>query len=416
MSTNKVNVEGVMLFEQPFARVPYENYRKVFRASQRNIERELGNVQTASNDLQKRTKANEVDREDAAKTVDGMIARVENLKRKLSDLQENNGMPTLDVTQERLHHLAVVEALPTTNCPVFSRWADTRLDRWLVDWTLRAGREKTARKLAQERGIETLVDIDLFMDIHRIERALCRHSCTEAIAWCSENKTALRKIKGSSRAAPLCIATILMYLQSTLEFELRLQEYIELARARKTQEAIAYSRKHLVPWQETHLQQIMQAAALLAVQPSTTCGQYRRLYDESRWTSLIQAFRLAIYTLNSLPTEPLLHLALYAGLASLKLPACYDLTHNVDCPVCDPSIGILAEEVPYSHHANSTIVCRLSGKIMDEDNMPMAFPEHGYVYSREALEEMAAKNSGKVTCPRSGEVCELKSLKKVFIS
>ncbi|KAF8842873.1 hypothetical protein BDN67DRAFT_946606 [Paxillus ammoniavirescens] len=397
MSTNKVNVEGVMLFEQPFARVPYENYRKVFRASQRNIERELGNVQTASNELQKRTKGNEVNLEDAAKTVDGMITRVENLKRKLADLQENNGKPTLDVTHERLHHLAVVEALPTTNCSVFSRWADTRLDRWLVDWTLRAGREKTARKLAQERGIETLVDIDLFMDIHRIERALCQHSCTEAIAWCSENKTALRKIK------------------STLEFELRLQEYIELARTRKTQDAIAYSKKHLVLWQETHLQQIMQASALLAVQPSTTCGQYRRLYDASRWASLIQAFRLAIYTLNSLPTEPLLHLALYAGLASLKLPACYDPPHNVDCPVCDPSIRTLAEEVPYSHHANSTIVCRLSGRIMDEDNMPMAFPD-GHVYSREALKEMASKHNDKVTCPRSGQTSDFDSLKKVFIS
>jgi len=45
---------------------------------------------------------------------------------------------------------------------------------------------------------QTLVDIDLFMDIHRIETALRRHSCTEAIGWCSENKTALRKMKASS--------------------------------------------------------------------------------------------------------------------------------------------------------------------------------------------------------------------------
>ena len=45
-------------------------------------------------------------------------------------------------------------------------------------------------------------------------------------------------------------------------------------------------------------------------------------------------------------------------------------------------LGKLADEVPLSHHANSTIVCRISGKIMDEDNMPMAFPD-GYVYSRE---------------------------------
>ncbi|EGN92895.1 hypothetical protein SERLA73DRAFT_190495 [Serpula lacrymans var. lacrymans S7.3] len=397
MSTGKLNIDGVMLFEQPFARVPYENYRKVFRASQKNIERELGNVQASANDLSRREKSGDSTPRDASKTVEGMIGRVENLKRKLSELQDTAGKPTLDVTRERLHHLAVVEALQSTSEPEFSRWADTRLDRWLVDWALRSGKEKTARKLAEEKSIETLVDIDLFADIHRIEEALSRHSCTEALSWCSENKTALRKIK------------------STLEFELRLQEYIELARARKSSDAIIYSKKHLIAWQETHMKQILQASALLAMPPTTSCGQYRRLYDPSRWTSLIQAFRLAIYNLNSLPTEPLLNLALYSGLASLKLPTCYHSTKNIDCPVCDADIGLLSKEVPFSHHLNSTIVCRLSGKIMDEDNMPMAFP-NGYVYSREALEDMAAKNNGQVTCPRSELTCEFSALKKVFIS
>lgn len=214
------------------------------------------------------------------------------------------------------------------------------------------------------------------------------------------------------------------FTQCTLEFELRLQEYIELARARKTLEGIAYTRKYLVSWQETHIAQIQQASALLAIHPSTTCGPYKvsclpmwlaccgaqfyihprlyvpsrgfllqRLYDPCRWKTLILDFRRAIYTLNMLPTEPLLNLALYAGLASLKLPACYDqATKNVDCPVCDGDssgsefsglgLGALAEEVPFSHHVNSTIVCRISGRIMDEDNMPMAFPD-GHVYSRE---------------------------------
>lgn len=36
------------------------------------------------------------------------------------------------------------------------------------------------------------------MDIRRIEDALKRHSCLEALAWCSENKTALRKLKVSA--------------------------------------------------------------------------------------------------------------------------------------------------------------------------------------------------------------------------
>lgn len=125
---------------------------------------------------------------------------------------------------------------------------------------------------------------------------------------------------------------------------------------------------------------------------NTTTLHTQRLYDPSRWYNLVRVFRSAVYTLNTLPIDPLLHLALYAGLASLKLPACYGHdTKNVDCPVCDGEVkvggrqlgmGRLAEEVPFSHHANSTIVCRISGKIMDADNMPMAFP-NGQVYSRE---------------------------------
>ncbi|KIM86729.1 hypothetical protein PILCRDRAFT_815980 [Piloderma croceum F 1598] len=56
--------------------------------------------------------------------------------------------------RERLHHLAAVEALHNENGPEFARWADTRLDRWLVDWSLRNGKEKTARKIAEDKDID----------------------------------------------------------------------------------------------------------------------------------------------------------------------------------------------------------------------------------------------------------------------
>ncbi|KAJ6588773.1 CTLH/CRA C-terminal to lish motif domain-containing protein [Mycena capillaripes] len=403
---NKLNVDGILLFEQPFVRVPYENYRKVFRTTQRHVERDLKAVQSATADLVKESSSVGVSSEVAIQSIDAMINTVENLKRKLTELHDTAGKPTQDVIRERLQHLATVENIPTPSDPEFGRWADTRLDRWLVDWALRNGKEKTAKMIAKEKHIETLVDIDLFSDIKRIEGALARHSCTEALAWCSENKTALRKMK------------------STLEFDLRLQEYIELSRASKRQEAIEYSKKHLIPWQETHLDQIQQAAALLAFPPNTSYARYKRLYDLARWPTLIHSFRLAIYSLNTLPTEPLLHLSLYAGLASLKLPACYvHPTKNVDCPVCDgeagsgsQGLGKLAEEVPFSHHANSTIVCYITGKIMDADNMPLAFPDTGYVYSREAMEEMSLKNDGMVTCPRSKATCKFSALRRVYIS
>jgi macrophage erythroblast attacher len=118
-------------------------------------------------------------------------------------------------------------------------------------------------------------------------------------------------------------------------------------------------------------------------------------------------------------------------------------TKNVDCPVCDfggdgggGGLGTLAQEVPFSHHANSTIVCYITGKIMDADNMPLAFPDTGYVYSREvrarvfcvrnfysrlvvmvqAMEEMSLKNDGVVTCPRSKATCKFSALRRVYIS
>ncbi|KAF7316383.1 hypothetical protein MIND_00157100 [Mycena indigotica] len=410
MTSTKLNVDGILLFEQPFARVPFENYRKVFRSTQRNVERDMKAVQNSVQDLTKQSSEGTLAPDAAVESIDAMIANVENLKKKLAELHDTAGKPTQDVIRERLQHLAAVETLPNANDPEFGRWADTRLDRWLVDWTLRTGREKTARMIARERHIETLVDIDLFADIKRIEAALESHSCTEALAWCSENKAALRKMK------------------STLEFDLRFQEYIELTRNFKHPEAIEYSRKYLISWQETHMDQIRQAMALLAFPPKTNTSRYKRLYDSSRWTALIQSFRRAIYALNTLPTQPLLNLSLYAGLASLRLPACHNhMTKNVDCPVCDGEgvktvrtgslgLGKLAQEVPFSHHANSTIVCFITGKIMDADNMPLAFPDTGFVYSREAMEEMAAKNHGVVTCPRSKSRCNFSELRRVYIS
>lgn len=56
--------------------------------------------------------------------------------------------------RERLELLASVESMQSITSPEFDWWADTRLDRWLTDWALRSGKERTAKKVAQARGIE----------------------------------------------------------------------------------------------------------------------------------------------------------------------------------------------------------------------------------------------------------------------
>jgi len=67
---------------------------------------------------------------------------------------------------------------------------------------------------------------------------LSNQSCTEALAWCSENKSKLKK------------------LESTLEFNLRLQEYIELIKQHRLHDAINYARKHFGNWVDVHLKEI----------------------------------------------------------------------------------------------------------------------------------------------------------------
>ncbi len=109
-----------------------------------------------------------------------------------------------------------------------------------------------------------------------------------ALRMPSRTKAARRPWLGAARTRRRCVrsryvlrpdaldhAKLRRSLQSTLEFELRLQEYIELARARRSMEAIAYSKKYLVSWHETHLDQIHKAIALLAFPTTTTCGPYK---------------------------------------------------------------------------------------------------------------------------------------------
>jgi len=58
----------------------------------------------------------------------------------------------------------------------------------------------------------------------------------------------------------------------------------------------------------------------------------------------------------------------------------------------------------------------MSGKVMDDENYPMAFP-NGYVYSHKSLREMAEDNYDMmVTCPRTGEQVPFSRLRKVYIS
>ncbi|KAI7859484.1 CTLH/CRA C-terminal to lish motif domain-containing protein [Circinella umbellata] len=395
---NQIKGEQVIDLEQPLIKVPYEQLRKSVKYSNKYLDVQMNNVMDKIQRCVKAAEQNEISPEKAVETIDELSEQLENTKRKLKKYwtDENAHAKRL---KARVNHLNEISGITSAKAPEFQRWSDTRLNRVIVDYLLREGLTETAKQVAQANHVEDMVDVQLFAQSEKVEESLRNHSCKECLQWCSENRSSLKK------------------QDSTLEFNLRLQEYIELARAGKGMEAINYAQKYLSPWQPTQFKRIRQAMALLVFSSDTQCQPYKDLYDTRRWSELTAQFRADNYKLCSLTSHPLLSITLQAGLSALKTPQCYQLENrNVHCPVCDTdTLGKLAEGLPLSHHDNSTVVCRISGKIMNEDNPPMMLP-NGRVYSYESLHDMATKQDGRVTCPRTGDTFTFEELKKVFVS
>lgn len=75
-----------------------------------------------------------------------------------------------------------------------------------------------------------------------------------------------------------CLTLQLFSLQSKFEFQLRLQEFIELVRAENNLRAITYARKYLAPWGTTHMKELQRVMATLAFKSSTDCATYKVNY------------------------------------------------------------------------------------------------------------------------------------------
>lgn len=146
------------------------------------------------------------------------------------------------------------------------------------------------------------------------------------------------------------------------------------------------------------------------------------MYSPTRWHHLSTLFISTHHTLISLPTRPLLHIALSAGLSALKTPACHSAyassssnSHSTTtkvCPICSTELNELARNVPYAHHTKSYV-----------ESDPIVLP-NGRIYGRARLEDLQRKLVGgvgevsgaDVRDPTTGEVFKWEEVKKVYIS
>ena len=259
MTTTRLDADSQMLLDQPLLRLPHELLRKNLKAAQRNIELTSKNLQK---DVQ--TAASAAAGQKPTQTfasLEATLAKAQSLKRKLEALhaeeqqihrqQRARGRGRRD----RILRLQQLHEIPSLADVKYDKWSHTRLDRLLVDYLLRQGYTQSAKELAAEKDVNDLVDIEVFEECGRIEHSLHSGRTQECLAWCSENKQALKKIN------------------SKLELELRLQQCIELARSGKQVDAIFHARKFLASDQDPAFG--LKAAGLLAHPADTPVEPYQ---------------------------------------------------------------------------------------------------------------------------------------------
>ncbi|KAH8434702.1 FYV10 family protein [Aspergillus melleus] len=401
LTSTKLNAENQLLLDQPLLRLPHELARRNFKSVQRLVEREREHVLPALKETANASLSNNQTPDQTLAALDAMISRMQGLKRKMENLHQEERR-IHDQSKKRIQHLESLHQIPSLADVKYDQWSRVRLDRLVVDHMLRSGYTESAQQLAQEKDIEDLVDLNVFVQCQRIAESLRRGVTKDALQWCSENKAALKKS------------------QYNLEFELRMQQYIEMLRTgnkEKVVEAMMHAQKYLSSYIETQSAEIHRAAGLLAFPKDTKAEPYKSMYSSDRWTHLSDLFVRTHHELLSLPSRPLLHIALSAGLSALKTPSCHSAytssssnslsTTTSVCPICSTELNELARKMPYAHHAKSYV-----------ESDPIVLP-NGRIYGQQRLLEMSKKvgcvEAGKVKDPTTGEVFEEREMKKVYI-
>jgi macrophage erythroblast attacher len=131
-----------------------------------------------------------------------MISRMQGLKRKMETLQEEEKKIQTQ-SRKRIQHLQDLYEIQSLADVKYDEWSRTRLNRLLVDHMLRSGFSESGKQLAEEKGIDDLVDIGTFVQCQRIAESLRRGEAKEALQWCGENKVALKK--SQVIALPFCL-------------------------------------------------------------------------------------------------------------------------------------------------------------------------------------------------------------------
>ena len=385
----------VKALEHPTLIVPYEVLNRTFRNAQKLIDRDVSHVNSTNDKLRKVSFKSDVSVDEACFELDELVKKLHTLKDKSNDALEQE-KSKLDHIQKRVTYLK-----DQSNNKKLIVWKHHRLNRILVDYFLRNGYYDSAIVLAETEEIQHLVDIDQFSIAKQVENTLRNKNPAICLQWCHSNKSKLKK------------------LQSTLELNVRIQEFVELVKSEHRKDALIYARKHFSGKTPDSLAipEIQKTVmALLAFKPNTQIKRYKELFDATRWDLLVEQFRKENLSMYQLSSQSTLEIVLQSGLASLKTPHCFhEDEQKRDCPVCHQLFNKLAKPLPFAHSSHSRLLCHHTGHQMNEHNPPMMLP-NGHVYSESAIHRLSSTTDQEsIICPRSKSLFTKDEVKKIYI-
>lgn len=379
--------------------------------TQKTLDRELNAIlQNAATELERGLDGTQNTVGNICGMIDTFVEKLQILKRKAEE-SIGEELSAGHVCKRRLEHLkqnvklnsfqhrdSIEEDVEESQLSIAAenQWKKIRLNRLIVEHFLRLGYYDTAEILANRSGIREISNIDIFQVTREVEKDLQQHNTSKCINWCIDNKSKLRKIN------------------SDIEFKLRQQEFIELIRSDQRIQAVKHAQKYFPAFEQDQLNEIKKCMALLAFPIDTELEPYKSMLSIKRWDDLLVNFRLENYRLFQIPTQSVLSVAVQTGLSALKTPQCYSKnSKNSNCPVCQPHISEIAEPLPFSHCAQSRLICRVTKKPLNENNQPMVLP-NGYVVGELALSQITQEN-GVVVCPFTNDVWKDPKIEKVFV-
>lgn len=230
---------------------------KKFRIAQKTLDRELCQIQNVTNELERGLETKSAG--EITRLLGGVVERLQVLKRK-ADESISDELSAVQACKRRLDHVrqAIIHIIPRDlQTAYFNEWKQTRLDRMIIEHFLRLGYYETAECLAVRKDIRELTNLDIFQTTRDVEEDLRQHQTAKCIAWCSDNKSKLRKIN------------------STIEFQLRVQEFVELIRADRRLDAVKHAQKFMAPFSAEQLKEIEHYMGLLAFPVNTR--EYTRI-------------------------------------------------------------------------------------------------------------------------------------------